>query len=256
MTKPWMRPLTGTLLAIGITTAMDATGLSNFSALPLCPLMFLFWYAEGFSRREIGFVTGRLSHHGLALLYPIVVMGLLGGIAALARVVNTASTNWGKAGVNLALVTISTMLVAILTEEGFFRGWLWASLRRAGRRDVGTLVLSSLAFSLWHVSAVSLNTGFELPPARIPLFLINAAVMGFMWGLLRLASGSILVASVSHGLWNGMAYVLFGYGTKVGALGITETATYGPEVGVLGLVVNLAAAATAWRWWILSRRRA
>jgi hypothetical protein len=53
---------------------------------------------------------------------------------------------------------------------------------------------------------------------------------------------------VSHGLWNGLAYTLFGYGTKVGALGIRHTAIYGPEVGLIGLAVNalvlLAAAKT------------
>jgi hypothetical protein len=33
----------------------------------------------------------------------------------------------------------------------------------------------------------------------------------------------------------------------VGALGIVDTAVYGPEVGLLGLVANLAFAALLWR---------
>ncbi len=33
----------GVLVAIGITTRMDATGYTNFSALPLFPLALLFW---------------------------------------------------------------------------------------------------------------------------------------------------------------------------------------------------------------------
>lgn len=95
---------------------------------------------------------------------------------------------------------------------------------------------------------MTLNTGFDLPPAQIPVHLVNAAVMGAVWGLLRWISGSVVVASLSHGIWNGGAYVFFGFGTRVGALGIEETAIYGPEVGIVGLVLNGAFAAALWRW--------
>ena len=60
---------------------------------------------------------------------------------------------------------------------------------------------------------MTLSTGFDLPRAQVPLFLVNAALMGAIWGALRLVSDSIVVSSVSHGLWNGLAYALFGYGT-------------------------------------------
>jgi len=129
------------------------------------------------------------------------------------------------------------------------RSWLFASLARAGQAEGRILLWSSLAFSLWHLSAVSLDTGFDLPAAQIPVFMVNAALMGAVWGLLRLHSGSVVVASVSHGLWNGGAYVLFGFGTKIGALGIRETAVYGPEVGVVGLALNAVFAVALWRWW-------
>jgi membrane protease YdiL (CAAX protease family) len=140
-----------------------------------------------------------------------------------------------------------TALVVLLTEEGFFRGWLWGSLER---RDLGlgrVLAVSSIGFALWHWSWVTLDPDSRLPPLQIPVFLANAALLGAIWGLLRWRSGSILVASVSHGLWNGLDYVLFGAGPKVGALGIVDTAVYGPEVGLLGLVANLAFAALLWR---------
>lgn len=154
-----------------------------------------------------------------------------------------------RAGLNFALVSVSTILIAIVTEEGFFRGWLFASLERAAFKPGRILVWSSIAFSLWHLPAIALDTGFNVPAIQIPVFMVNAAAMGAIWGLLRLISGSVIVASVSHGVWNGGAYVFFGYGTKVGALGIGDTAIYGPEVGVLGLVLNLIAAAALWRWW-------
>ena len=78
--------------------------------------------------------------------------------------------------------------------------------------------------------------------------MVNAAVLGLIWALLRSISGSIVVSSVCHGLWNGGAYAFFGYGTKVGALGIADTAIYGPEVGILGLGLNILFAATLWRY--------
>jgi len=248
--KPTLRrPMLGVLVAIAVTTAMDASGLSAFSALPLLPLMCLLWYLERLSRHSMGFMWGQWSHYGLAVLHPVAVLGVVGLVSAAAGAVDLSQTQWEKVWLNFALVTVSTTLAAIITEEGFFRGWLFASLERAGVQNERILVWSSIAFSLWHLSAVTLSTGFDLPAKQIPVFMINAAALGVIWGLLRLISGSVIVASVSHGVWNGGAYVFFGFGTKIGALGIDDTAIYGPEVGILGLVLNLIFAAALWRWW-------
>lgn len=232
-------PILGVLAAIAVTTAMDAGGLANFSALALLPLMGLFWYLERLSHRSMGFVWGRWRHYGLALLHPLLVLGLLTVIAAAAGAVDVSQTDWKKVWINCVLVAVGTFLVAIVTEEGFFRGWLWASLERAGESPWRVLVWSSIAFSLWHVSAVTLETGFELPPAQIPVYLINVVFLGMAWGLMRWMSGSVIVDSLSHGLWNGIAYSFFGFGTRTGALGIQEPALYGPEVGLLGLALNI-----------------
>jgi len=228
---------------------MDGTGLSTFSALPLFPLLALFWYLQRFSRVEMGCEWGQWRHYGLATLYPVSVVGAITVVAAATGVIDLSHTNWEKAGINFTLVTISTILVAIVTEEGFFRGWLWASLGRAGLQKASILIWSSIAFSLWHWSAVMLKTGFDPPRAQVPVFMVNAIAMGMVWGLLRWISGSVIVSSVSHGLWNGMAYVFFGFGARVGALGIKNTGLFGPEVGILGLAANLIFAAALWRWW-------
>jgi membrane protease YdiL (CAAX protease family) len=126
-------PVLGVLAAIAVTTAMDAGGLSNFSALPLLPLMALFWYLQRLPRRSVGFVWGRWSHYGLAALYPLVVLGLLVIITVMAGAIDLSHTDWKKAGLNFALVAVTTAVVVTVTEEGFFRGWLWASLERAPR---------------------------------------------------------------------------------------------------------------------------
>ena len=105
------------------------------------------------------------------------------------------------------------------------------------------------------ISAVTLATDYKPAPSQLPIFFINAAVIGIVWGILRWMSGSIIVASCSHGLWNGIAYVFFGFGTKTGALGIGNTALFGPEIGVLGLVSNAVFALLLWQWWRTQRNR-
>lgn len=248
MTTALRWPILGVLIAIGITSTMDATGMFAYSALPLAPLVALFWYLQRFSRRQVGFIWGRWHYYALAVLYPVIAGAAITLVAMAAGASDFSHTNWKKAGINFALVAVSTVLVAAITEEGFFRGWLWASLERGGLGRMGILIWTSIAFSLWHWSAVILKTGFAPARAQVPVFILNAAVLGAIWGLLRWQSGSVIVSSVSHGVWNGMAYVLFGFGTKAGALGIKNTWLFGPEVGVLGLALNIAVLAVLCGW--------
>jgi hypothetical protein len=84
--------------------------------------------------------------------------------------------------------------------------------------------------------------------AQAPIVMANAAVLGAAWGLLRWQSGSVIVASVSHGVWNGLAYVLFGFGKHLGVLGITNTVVFGPELGLLGLALNIGFVTAFWIW--------
>lgn len=228
------------ITAIVVTTALDANGLSQFSALPLLPLTLACWALTRDSRRAVGLAWGRPRDYAFAIAHPLLVIGLLAAIAIAAGAARPGDADWGMAARNFAIMAGATIPVALLTEEGFFRGWLPASLRGAGLDDRRVLIASSLAFSAWHVSAVTLDTGFDLPLSRVPVFLVNAAVLGAIWGAFRLASGSIVVASVAHGLWNGGAYVLFGFGPKAGALGIDDGPLYGAESGWLGLLLNFA----------------
>jgi membrane protease YdiL (CAAX protease family) len=238
----------GLLVGIAITTTMDATGYSMFSALPLFPLAGLFWYLQRFSRREVGLVWGKLRAYIPAVAYPMLVLGLMGVIAWVFGDVDTSDTDWNKALLNMALMSSTGIIMVLITEEGFFRGWLWAALNRAGQSDKQVLVWTSLAFTLWHVSAISLDTGFDVPAAEIPIYLINATLVGAVFGMLRMASGSIVAPSICHAVWNGIDYPLFGFGEKAGALGIEQTHIYGPEVGVLGIALNAIFATALWFW--------
>ena len=243
-----LRPaIAGVIAAIVITTAMDATGYFVFSALMLFPLGALLWTLQKFTKKEIGLSWGDLRSYGWAIAYPVVVLGLAAAIATVLGAIDTNSTDWNKTLMNIGLMSSAGVLLTMITEEGFFRGWLWASLKRAGQSDKAVLLWTTFAFIIWHVSAVTLDTGFDLPAREIPIYLINGTILGLIWGIMRMVSGSILVPAVSHAIWNGIDYPLFGFGEKVGALGITETQIYGPEVGLLGIVLGLAFLALIWR---------
>ena len=238
MNRKMLPAIAGVVAAIAITTTMDATGYSNFSALPLFPLAALFWYLQKFSRAEVGLTWGAPYAHGLALAYPAVVLGSIGLIALAAGAVDTSAADWNKAFLNMSLMSTTGVIMVMITEEGFFRGWLWASLKKAGKSDNYVILWTSVAFAAWHISAISLDTGFDVPAKEIPIYLVNATIIGAVWGFLRMISGSVLVPAVSHAVWNGIDYPLYGFGERVGALGIEQTHIFGPEVGWLGLLVN------------------
>ena len=249
MNKAHIPVAAGSLAAIVITTTRDATGYAMFSALPLAALAGIFWAIQKFSRREIGLVWGDRPSYAVALAYPLGVLGTIALIAYAFGAIDTSGTNWRTTFLNVGLGSTIGILMALITEEGFFRGWMWAALKRAGRSDAQVLVVTTLTFTLWHVSAISLDTGFDVPANEIPVFLVNATLVGGVFGFLRMISGSVVVPSVCHAVWNAIDYPFFGFGERVGALGIKETHVFGPEVGVVGVVINSLFVLGLWLWW-------
>jgi membrane protease YdiL (CAAX protease family) len=229
--------IVGFALAVAVTASMDANGLTAFSALPLILLTAALWAAQRLSRAQVGLRLGRPADYALALAHPLIVLALGAAVAIAAGAAHPAAL--GASGLNRIVISGSVgILAALLTEEGFFRGALWGSLESAGTGRYRILIATSLAFAAWHISYATLAAGYVLPPVQVGIFIANAAVLGAIWGLLRLMSGSIVVASVGHSVWNAIAYALFGEGPKIGLLGVTQTSLYGAEVGVIGLALN------------------
>jgi hypothetical protein len=63
MPRKFIIPILGSLTAIAITSVMDFTGLSVYSALPLFPLLIVFSVVEKIRRRELGFCFGKWSDY-------------------------------------------------------------------------------------------------------------------------------------------------------------------------------------------------
>jgi len=247
-------PLLAVIIAIAVNAGMDAAGLSDVSFAPLLPLMLVFWAIQRLPRKSMGIAFGRLPHYGLAILHPVVIIGAIALVCLAAGVIDIGRIDWPKARNEFLTAVAISIPLGFLTEEAFFRGWLFGALERAGMSELKILIWTGVAFSLWHIPAVTMNTEDAVPLAQVPVLLINAVVIGAIWGMLRLLSGSILVTSVCHAVWNAAVYVFFGFGTTVGALGVRQTALYGPESGYLGLGLNLVLAIAVLQWW--KRRKA
>ena len=242
-----IRLILGVALAIAITTIFDATGLTNYSALPLIPLFILFAKLDRLTRQEVGLRLARPAGYGLALTHPVVVIGALGAMAFFAGAIDLSHFQLAKVLANVALLSAVTFILAVITEEGFFRGWLWGAARKLGMSPIATLIITTAAFVAWHISFVALSGEFHFGASDVPVFFVNATLIGLVWGLLRLGSGSIIVSSAAHGVWNGLTYVLFGVGSGLGALGIRDVSLFGPEVGLISVALN-AAFATFLLW--------
>jgi membrane protease YdiL (CAAX protease family) len=235
-------PILAVVIAIVVCSTLDANGLTNVSALALFPVLIVAWMIFRYPLRDMGLVWGRSADYKRAVMYPVLAIGVGTLIAFASRATDVSHAHWRSAVINFAIFIVTGAILSLITEEGFFRGWLWASLERAGVSSRGIIVATSIAFALWHISLVTLAKGFTLPPQQAALYILNVAFIGVIWGSMRSSSRSIIVTGVSHTLWNALTYVLYGIGPLSGLLGIKQTFIYGPEVGVIGLLINVVAA--------------
>jgi membrane protease YdiL (CAAX protease family) len=229
-----------------LTTILSGT--VYLSALVLLPITAIVWVVTRLSRSDMGLRLGRPAHYGVALLYPIAVMGLLVCILAVTGGLHADNIDSGRTVFVIAANSGIGILGVLLTEEGLFRGLLWGLLGVRGLKRERVLLVTGLLFMIWHVPVVLLELGPDFPRSAVPMYLLNVLVIGLNWGLMRMASGSILVPAVCHSVWNAMAYKLFGFGSQAGVLSVSSWEVYGPERGILGLALNLVFFILYWRY--------
>lgn len=92
---------------------------------------------------------------------------------------------------NIALLSLTTLILPALSEELAFRSWL-------GVRSGIWILVSYAAFILWHPVQVWLQLPFAHPAYVDPAFLCVVAALGLVCTLSRLRSGSIWPAVVIH----------------------------------------------------------
>lgn len=137
---------------------------------------------------------GRWGAIGLAI--GLGGVGLAAGYAALAGALHAAPAALAP---GVLLLGVATVLVQVLAEEAFFRGWLQPVLARAWG-TAAAVAVAALAFASLHV----------LGGARAPLTLLNLALGGLVFGLLAALGRGIAGPLMMHCGWNGAEQLLFG----------------------------------------------
>ena len=226
-----------TAIAIVITASMDISGFAMYSALPLILITALFWIIDKQSLQRIGLRIGEIKYYGTALVYPILVIGLCIISAVIYGDIDFNEFEQ-KDLKNILLASSTGIIGTLITEEGFFRGWLWGSLKNRSWSNTQVLWFTSITFMVWHISVIIFDADYGLPLFQVPVYLVNATLLGLIWGALRLISGSVIVPALCHSVWNALAYTLFAFGENIGALGVKNGILFGPEVGITGIIFN------------------
>ena len=239
-------------------TALQFRGTALLDKMPLLPeVMYvvismsgflLFWALTRMPARQVGFTLGDKRSWAIALTYPLIVVAVLAGIAQASGAIHPEDLKTLWVLKNVAINSMAGIAV-LLVEEGFFRGWLWGQLERSGLSPVAILMWTSISFALWHLPVVFIEPNYAQTGNVIPVYMVNAVLMGMIWGMLRAMSGSVWVSCAAHAVWNSLAYILFGYGVKAGKLGIQSFDIFGPERGVAGLLINLLVVIALWHVW-------
>lgn len=245
--------LGGTAAALLLSPALElATGNETMYAAVLLGLVVLFWLAAGITPREAGFTRGDGGTR-VAVLYPLLVVGCAVLLATATGTARPGAVPLGTLALQVGTMTVVTAVGTLLTEDGFFRGWLWGTLERAGRDAEEVLLWTAAASALWHLPLALIEPSLRLAPGPLAVRLVDLWLLGLCWGVIRLASGSVVVVALSHGVWAGLVYTLFGFGSAPGALGITDPLRVDPERGWAGVALHAAAFLVLRRWWLGAR---
>jgi uncharacterized protein len=87
------------------------------------------------------------------------------------------------------LLWLATVVFAPVFEESFFRGFVFAGLRRSVLGPTGTIILTSLVFAALHLQYDFYGVA-------------TVFVLGLFLGIVRERSGSLWSTILLHATWN------------------------------------------------------
>ena len=104
--------------------------------------------------------------------------------------------------INFLIQVVILMLTFSLAEEIGMRGYLLPNLLSLGRTRA--LALSGLVFATWHMPLILLTPFFPVgnKGVSLPLFYGTVVAASFVYGYLRLYTGSVWPASLAHAVHN------------------------------------------------------
>ena len=141
--------------------------------------------------------------------------GYLASLAVFAALL--VSTPFVAGHPDSALVWVELACAALATplcEETVFRGYAWGRLEPAFGGGWALVVVSAVLFGLWHlgytdavawrIAQPDARTGADLASIMLNKALFGA-VIGLVFGALRMKWGTCLPSGVLHGIWNTLA---------------------------------------------------
>ena len=228
----------------GVALVTHLTLAGNAIAGVLYPVLAMagFWALCRFGLREplsawrIGPVRLKPVWCAAAVLLPVLVCGVFlllpGQWAEAADRMDTASI--------LVIGVLYLGIGAGIVEEAVFRGFIMTALERRWNRWVAVL-LPSVLFGLVHI------IGSELDVLSMVQLVLAGTMVGVMFSLVALESGSIWNGALIHGVWNAATLFLH-IGPEANAQSlasyIPETKNFlltGGDFGMESSVISIAA---------------
>ena len=166
-------PLIASVGAIAISPLLVlATAQSAFYNFWLTVIMIALWSGQRLTKREIGIAVGDPKSYFFALVYAVGIIGCVALGAWAAQLIDLKDYSAATVFRRLSLNFLVTFALALITEEGFFRGALWGSCARAGFSPTKTIVWTSLAFGLWHLVVPIIDPDFAQPLSKVPHYVV------------------------------------------------------------------------------------
>lgn len=174
----------------------------------LCGLLLWAHRAIGLSWEELGLARSSVrdgARTGLiAALCVASVIALLIALPATRSSFEPGSVLHASATERVLRPLVVIPLGTAVFEETIFRGVLLGVLLRRSSRTKA-VVISSVAFGLWHLVPLNVDSGRRAVAALGVVAVTTAAGVLFAW--LRLRSGSLLAPILAHVATNSFAYV-------------------------------------------------
>jgi membrane protease YdiL (CAAX protease family) len=176
----------GLFLAVSICAAMPLT---------IASCLVLAGLRKDFSLREyFGFYSARISQYlkwSLSIPAFLLCSGMVTSVLGISTKSEFMARAFTTAG-SVPLLLFSFVVVAPLTEEVLFRGFLFKGIEGSRLGVNGAVVLSALGWTLGHI-----QYNFAV--------LVTVFVGGLLLGTARHRSNSIYVPILMHVIWNGIA---------------------------------------------------
>lgn len=232
--------------ALGLPNGLRSSGL--FMCVPAVTvlLMLLVVTRDGYTRvgwASLGLHRLGLRAWGVAIVAPVLV-GLVGTaivwatpLAALVTPDGTLSTIVGFF-VQLVVFTLTLSL----GEELGWRGYLLPRLLTLGRTRA--LLVTGLVWAAWHLPLIYLTPLYHAGGNRwlvVPLFVATIVAASFVFGYLRLWTGSTWPAALAHSAHNGAWGTLAAFTVTTNPVVVNEYL-----VGDNGVLILIGTVGVAW----------